>query len=168
MNARAKAVNWALDQVKAKRVVMMGYRGEVVFDRELRCLKPHKYLPQVIYDCSGLYCGAVKAAGGPDMLGTHNAQRLHDEMRELAEHEPPMVGDGVFYGKSSSLIIHVGIWCVGGKVISADGATWGIVDLETAKAARAQVRLREDVHFRGDFISIRRATVLDDIDKVTR
>lgn len=171
MGAREKAVQWALDEVKAKRIVMMGMRGDLRFDRETRSLLPHKYAPLVLWDCSGLMCGAIQA-GDPekkDIRGVYNAQGFHDLFRPLELNEPRLPGDGVFFGKDEKHIIHIGIMCAGGKVISADGATWGVVELEQAKASpSSRVRLHENEHFRGDFVSVRRNILLDKIDGVSR
>jgi cell wall-associated NlpC family hydrolase len=178
--ARMKAVSWALEQLGAP--VLMGYRGDLRFDRKLRTLMPHA-LGCLCWDCSGLMCGAVKTAGGKDMRGTHNAQLLHDGMRALLPGEGPLPGDGVFYGvpvvdrvsgmvttPATANVIHVAIWTVGGKCISADGATWGIQSLEQARAARCQVRLHDTIHYRGDcpYVTVRRNLFLDELDAVTR
>lgn len=166
--AREKAVQWALSQLGAP--VMMGYRGDLRFDREHRTLMPHG-LGCLCWDCSGLMAGAVHfGAGGPDLRGTHNAQLFHDGMRELGTAEVALPGDGVFYGHDAQHIIHIGIWCAGGKVISADGATWGITSFEQAKAGKCRVRLHETMFFRPDqaFSEVRRNVYLDAIDGVAR
>lgn len=177
--ARKKAVSWALEQLGAP--VLMGYRGDLRFDRKLRTLMPHG-LGLNVWDCSGLYCGMLKAAGEKDMRGTHNAQLLHDGMRALLPEESPRPGDGVFYGlpkvdktsgmvltPASANVIHVAIWTAGGKCISADGATWGITELAQARAARCQVRLHETIHYRGDcpYVVVRRSLWLDGLDKIS-
>lgn len=167
MSAREKAVTWALGELGAP--TLMGYRGDLRFDREHRTLMPHG-LNFHVWDCSGLMAGAIKAAGGPDIRGSHNAQMEHDSMRALEPGEEAKPGDGVFYGANAQHIIHVGIWCAGGKVISADGATWGITSLEQAKAARCKVRLHETMFFRPDqiFSVVRRNSYLDALDLVSR
>jgi hypothetical protein len=80
LGARDRAISWAVDRLG--RDVIMGYRGDLRFDRQTRTLMPHG-LGLEVWDCSGFFCGAVKAAGGPDMRGTHNAQLLHDDARPL-------------------------------------------------------------------------------------
>lgn len=165
MGARAKAVAFAVGELKAP--CLMGFRGDLRFDRKLRTLLPHG-LGFHVWDCSGLVCGAIHAAGGKDMRGTHNAQMLFDGTRELLDGEPPLPGDLAFYGTSGLEVIHVAMICAGGKVVSADGATWGIQTLEQAKVGRCAVRLHEGVHFRGDFVSVRKNTFLDEIDAVCR
>jgi cell wall-associated NlpC family hydrolase len=178
VSARQKAVTFAVGELRA--LCLMGYRGELRFDRATRSLLPHGH-PFPIYDCSGLVACAIKAAGGPDMRGTHNAQMMFDECRPLVTNEPQLLGDLAFYGsavldkatgsvikEAAKNIIHVAMLTAGGKVISADGATWGIVDLEVAKAARCAVRLHESVHFRSDFVEVRRNIYVDAVDKVSR
>lgn len=178
---RAVAVDWALDRARGSVPVLMGYRGDLRFDRKLRALLPHG-LGLEVWDCSGLFCGAMQAAGAKDMRATHNAQLLHDGMRELLPGETPLPGDGVFYGRpvvdeasgmvlrpASGNVIHTAIWAAGGHCVSADGATWGIATLEQARASRCQVRLHSTIHYRADcpYITVRRNLFLDELDAVT-
>lgn len=165
MTAQQKAIAWALGELKAP--CLMGMRGSLRFDRDTKTLLPHGH-DFSIWDCSGLVCGAIAAGGGKDMRGTHNAQMLFDECRALVQNEPELPGDLAFYGSSEKHIIHVALLTVGGKCISADGATWGVVSLEVAKASRCMVRLHESVHFRGDFVAVRRNIYLSNADGVSR
>lgn len=165
MKARQAAVKFAVGELKAP--VLMGARGRLRFNRETQTLMPTGWdFP--VYDCSGLVAAAIKAGGGPDMTGTHNAQKLSDESRPLLETEHPDAGDLGFYGKDWKHVIHVVLFCAGGKVISADGATWGITTLEQAKASRCMVRLHEGPHFRGDYLGAKRPPWLDAVDLVSR
>lgn len=177
MSARDRAIAWVLGELE--RDVLMGYRGDLRFDREARALLPHG-LGFNVWDCSGLICGAIKAAGGGDLRGAKNAQLLYDECRELVDGESPVPGDLGFYGSpkrgtdgvihtpAHRAVIHVVMYLAGGNCISADGATWGITTLEQARASRAKVRLHTTMHYRSDFIAVRRNVFLDSIDKVTR
>lgn len=175
--AREKAITWVLGELD--RDVLMGYRGDLRFDRPTRSLLPHGH-PFNIWDCSGLMCGAIHAGGGPDMRGTHNAQLLHDGCRELVEGEHFAPGDLAFYGTAirdpasgvikvpaHKNVIHVAMWLAGGNCISADGATWGVTVLEVARASKCKVRLHTTAHFRGDYLCVRRNVFLDAVDRVT-
>lgn len=127
-------------------------------------------------DCSELVCRAYKDAGGPDWTKTHTAQRLHDEAsRELVPGETPLPGDLSFHGYRAAndalKVVHVGIWLAGGQVVSADGATSKVKTLAEAKAnPQARVRLHSSTAYRPDlpYLSVRRFTALDDLEKVTR
>ena len=127
-------------------------------------------------DCSDLVARSLLDAGGPDWRATHTAQRLHDdETRTLINEEQPEPGDLVFHGYHATngalKVTHVGIWLVGGKVISADGATPKIKTLEEAKARpTCRVRLHSDVKYRPDlpYLSVRRFSRLDSLDRVSR
>lgn len=172
MKARQAAVKWALGELKAP--VLMGARGRLRFNRETRSLMPTSWDFNV-WDCSGLVTAAIDYAAEEaqnqqhaPMRGTHNAQLLCDGSRAMVEHEPVILGDLAFYGTDAKHIIHVAMFTAGGKVISADGATWGITTLEQAKASRCAVRLHENEHFRGDWVCNRRNVFLDRIDHVSR
>lgn len=160
MTPRERAIEFLVQQLGAP--VLMGHRGDLRFDRATRRLLPHG-LGTNVWDCSGLFCGALLAAGGPDLRGTHNAQLLHDAMGDFPALLEPRVGDGVFYGHDAKRIVHVGIWAAGGKVFSADGATWGITDLRVAIVSRCKVRLHPTRFFRPDlpFVTVRRNLWMD-------
>lgn len=169
--AREKAITFALGELE--RDVLMGARGDLRFDRHSRSLLPHGFGFN-IWDCSGLICGAILAAGGPDLRGSHNAQLLHDGCGELAVNVAATPGDLVFYGVPDGperrRIVHVVMWLAGGHCISADGATWGVSTLEQARAARCKVRLHSTVHYRTDcpYVVVRRNLFLDAVDLVSR
>jgi cell wall-associated NlpC family hydrolase len=123
-------------------------------------------------DCSELVARSLLDAGGPDWRATHTAQRLHDDAtRDIVPGEHELPGDLVFHGRDASHVSHVGIWLAGGKVVSADGATSRVKTLEEARAnPRARVRLHSSIHYRPDlpYLTVKRFTVLDDLDKVSR
>ena len=121
-------------------------------------------------DCSELVAIGVLAAGGPDQTKTHTAQRYHDETRALTLAEFPQPGDLGFYGSDAQHIIHVVIYVAPGKILSADGATRRITDLEHAVAAGAKVRLHDSEKYRRDtiFQGWRRNSVVDSIEFVSR
>ena len=122
-------------------------------------------------DCSGSVTSSLKLAGGPDLTQTHNAQRLFNETHTVAD---PLPGDLVFYGPDEQHVEHVGIWMMGGKVLSADGAQPSIKTVEQAlQHPTYRVRLHDDARFRPDIpggnpLSIRRNHWVDDLDLVTR
>lgn len=127
-------------------------------------------------DCSELVALGVKAAGGPDQTKTHTAQRYHDETRRLLPGETPIPGDLVFYGvpqtkaaNDGRWIQHVAIALEHGYVLSADGATAAVKDLDTARKRGARVRIHDSVHYRRDLplVVVHRNTVVDSIDFVT-
>lgn len=144
-DARAKFVKGALDHID--ETVLMG-----------------------ALDCSELVALGFIAAGGADQTKTHTAQRYFNETRALLPEEKPIPGDLGFYGTADDKVVHVVICLAGGHVLSADGATRSITDLEVAKSKGARVRVhptplyRDDVPFRG----WRRFTALDALDDVTR
>lgn len=173
MSARDVALAWLHTQLGAP--VLMGYRGDLRFDRELRRLVPHD-LGLLAWDCSGSVGGAVKAAGGPDLRGTMNAQMFHDQMRALEAGEKPLPGDCGFFGSSKLDVFHIvtikevdelGVIT---SLISADGATWRITDLQTARAKGCMVREHDRLLYRGDakYVAVRRNIFLDRLDGVDR
>ena len=122
------------------------------------------------FDCSELVAWGVKQAGGKNQSGTHTAQRYHDETRKLLDIETPEPGDLGFYGADGSHVVHVVIYLAGGHVLSADGATRAIVDLETAKKKGAAVRLHQNAGYykSAPFLGWHRNTFVDELDLVTR
>ena len=126
-------------------------------------------------DCSELVCLSFKDVGGPDWTKTHTAQTLHDEAtRALVGTEEAEPGDLVLHGyhdvDGKLHVTHVGILLVGGKVLSADGATKRITTRAHAEAAGARVRVHDTIFYRQDlpYVAVRRFVALDDLDKVTR
>lgn len=121
-------------------------------------------------DCSELVAIGVKAAGGPDQRGTHTAQRYHDETRKLLLEERPVPADLGFYGRDGEHVIHVVIRLPDGRLLSADGATPSITDIDVARAQGAVVRQHAAVDYRHDvpFLGWRRNAIVDAIDAVER
>lgn len=157
---RALAIAWAAEQIG--KDVLMGYRGELRFDRATRTLVPHG-LGILVFDCSGFVTRAIKEGGGPDLSGTHNAQLLAGAMPELPAGTGVLPADCGFYGSSWDKVEHIVLCTAGGSCLSADGATWGITSLEVARASRCRVRLHTTLRFRGDFLGVRRNVFLDAI-----
>lgn len=120
-------------------------------------------------DCSELVALGHLAAGVGDQRLTHTAQRYHDETRPLLIEERPLPGDLGFYGDSPKRVIHVIIFTPSG-VLSADGATRRITDIEVARAKRAVVRLHPSPNYRDDvpWRGWHRNVFLDRIDLASR
>lgn len=125
------------------------------------------------FDCSGLVTVCLHLAGGKDLTETHNSQSLADDTANLltAPGAEPLPGDLVFYGADAEHISHVAIWLAGGMVLSADGATHRILDMDGARAnPHNRVRLHDSPAFRPDlpYRAIHRFVHLDRLDKVSR
>jgi cell wall-associated NlpC family hydrolase len=123
------------------------------------------------FDCSGLVLWALGGVGAK--LADCRAQDLADETPDLvtAPGATPLPGDLCFYGQSANSISHVAVWMMGGRCISADGATSRITDLKTARSKPGcRVRLHDAADFRKDvpYFAIHRNSFLDSLDGVSR
>lgn len=119
-----------------------------------------------VFDCSGLVTWLLTRVGARDMRATHTAQLLFTETSMVGL---PLPGDLVFYGSGPANVTHVAIWLSPEEVISADGATSHITDINVAMANPAnRVRTHSTVHFRRDFIAVHRNFWLDAVDLVCR
>jgi cell wall-associated NlpC family hydrolase len=125
------------------------------------------------FDCSGFVTCGLRYLGGPDWTLTHNTDRLWAEL-EPAEEEHVQPGDFAFWyapdptpmqvaagadprpAAERGDVEHVAVMASDGKVITADGATHRITDLEAAFAAGARVRVRDSVHYRPRFAGWRK------------
>lgn len=105
-----------------------------------------------VFDCSGLVTCGIKAAGGPDMRGTHSANVM---FKEFAKVETPEPGDLVFYGMQAHAA-HVEIVTASGRYF---GALNGSRHTVVPDATRARVRYRSAA--RPDFIGFRRNPLRD-------
>mgnify|MGYP001570175908 FL=1 len=95
-------------------------------------------------DCSDLIARGELGCGLPDRRATHTVQTYADQNPESAE--KPRLGDLGFFGYSWRLPVHVVSSSFGGMVLSADGATRAIQQLDTAaRIPSARVRLHENV-----------------------
>lgn len=136
------------------------------------------------HDCSGLVTCGIRAAGGPDLTATDNADALGKKTRRLLPGEKPIPGDLILFDAEQNdpaapghdVDEHVGIVrTVAGvdgatedTAIDASGATSRIRTLEEAIAAGAKVRTWKGFRYRKSFRAIHRNTYLDSIDFVTR
>lgn len=123
-------------------------------------------------DCSELVAIGVRAASGGKLKqsATHRAQTYHDETRPLTLAEFPRPGDLGFYGIDGKTVSHVVVYLAPGRILSADGATYGIRTVEGAQSARAKVRVHPSEKYRRDvpFLGWHRNTIVDSIDFVTQ
>lgn len=122
-------------------------------------------------DCSEAVAIGVRAAsdGKLKQSDTHRAQTYHDQTRKLGLDEPPMPGDLGFFGRDRASIVHVVIFIAPGRILSADGATSRIKNVDEAKLARARVRFHVDEKYRNDvpFQGWHRNDIVDSIAFVT-
>jgi cell wall-associated NlpC family hydrolase len=122
-------------------------------------------------DCSETVAVGVRAASGGKLKqsDTHRAQDYFNETRALTADEKPIAGDLGFYGHDGKSVSHVVIFLGPGRILSADGATFGIRNVDAAKEARARVRIHPSENYRHDvpFLGWHRNTILDSIDFVT-
>ena len=107
------------------------------------------------YDCSGLVTDSLRAAGGPDLRPTHNAQKLYIEASPVAD-GVLAPGDLVFYGMSPQAVSHVVILCAGGKVFSASRGDRTVTTLAIAQQRGAKVVCHPTMLYRRDVVGTRR------------
>lgn len=120
------------------------------------------------FDCSGLVTAGIRAAGGPDLRQTHNANRLAKETRPLLPEERPIPGDLIFFdAEHDGVDEHVGIVRDADTAIDAEGATSKVTSIEEAVKRHAKVRLHNGHRYRKSFRAVHRNTYLDSIDWVT-
>ena len=148
MTARTKFLDYALSQID--KPCLMGAKGDDAFD------------------CSGLVTCALRAAGGPDLTKTHNANALGNGTRLLLPDERPIPGDLILFDADGNDVDeHVAIVLAGDRAIDAEGATHSVTSIEEAVRRMARVRLHDRLDWRRGG-KIHRNTYLDDLDKVTR
>lgn len=146
---------------------MTGKRAEFILWCRAQLAKP------VLWgdlDCSELVARSLLACAGPDLRGTHTAQRFADESPALATFAgaKPLDGDLCMYGADEGHVTHVAVWLDGGGCLSADGATKRIKTLEVAVASGAKVREHSTWRYRRDALSIHRNVWLDALELVCR
>lgn len=121
------------------------------------------------FDCSGLVTAGIRAANGPDLRYTHNANALAKNTRPLVDGEKPEPGDLIFFdAERDGVDEHVGIVLDSERAIDAEGATSKVVSIEEAVRRMARVRTHGSHRYRKSFRAIHRNTYLDSIDFVTR
>lgn len=145
MNARPRFLEYVLAQLD--RPTLMGAKGDDAFD------------------CSGLVTCGIRAAGGPDLTKTHNANRLGKETRPLLPQERPLPGDLIFFdAEHDGVDEHVGIVKDADTAIDAEGATHSVTSIAEAVKRHAKVRLHHGHKYRASFRAIHRNTYLDSLD----
>lgn len=145
--------------------VVMGAKGDYFID----CFgHRHELVGAVMVDCSGSVTFKYFQLTGIDLRNTHNAQGLHDACPELLDAAKVEAGDLGFYGLDDRRVGHVVMALAGGRMLSADGATFGrrtpaeLARVLSDKSCR--VRLYEHVpQLWGDehFLGFRRNTLFD-------
>lgn len=121
------------------------------------------------FDCSGLVTCGIRAAGGPDLTQTHNANNLARSTRPLLPGQTPLPGDLIFFdAERDGVDEHVGIVLDEETSIDAEGASSRVTNLVEAIKRHAKVRLHAGYRYRRSFRAIHRNVFLDDIDAVTR
>jgi cell wall-associated NlpC family hydrolase len=112
--------------------------------------------PLLGIDCSGLVLEVLKAAGVYKGAFDTTAQGLYDDLTKnksaaLTNSPAPMAL--AFYGKSNKAITHVALCVCSTKVLEAGGGGHKVVDVASAAAANAFVRIRPIDH-RIDLVAI--------------
>lgn len=114
-----------------------------------------------IFDCSGLVSCGIQALDGPDHRETWNAQRYADSSPIVSMRVEP--GDFGFYGRDWKTVGHIVVALLDGHLVSADGASRSIGNLQEALARKCEVRLHDSTGFRKDepFLGWRKNTLLE-------
>ena len=108
--------------------------------------------PLVGFDCSGL-CQELLRSVGLDPLGDQTAQGLYDYFSSNGSINQWGCGALAFYGESVKKVVHVGMCLDNYRMIEAGGGDSSVVDLATAQAKGACVRLRP-IKGRKDFLCV--------------
>jgi len=103
------------------------------------------------FDCSGLACELMRAAGYVPYNFRTSAQGLADIVRLRGEVKPPQLGSLSFYGKSYTQIVHVGFCLDDITMIEAGGGNAETLTDAIASQYNAFVRMRP-ITFRKDFL----------------
>lgn len=100
------------------------------------------------FDCSGLVCCAIKAAGGPDWRLTHNAASLVGELGPLLAFPPRSMCLAVY---GSPHIDHVMVVFEDGRVFGASGGGSECTSIDVSIRKGAAVHFRPSARYRADF-----------------
>jgi cell wall-associated NlpC family hydrolase len=103
------------------------------------------------FDCSGLACELMRAAGVVPWNFRSNAQGLFAAVKGVMGPTQPCLGALAFYGKSLSDIDHVAFCLDETTMIEAGGGDATTLTPEVASRQNAFVRLRP-IRFRKDFL----------------
>lgn len=107
------------------------------------------------FDCSGLVCEILRAAGLVPYNFRTNAQGLYDFLLKLpGSHEAPLGQEGrfVFFGKSNTEIIHVGFCLDSIFMLEAGGGDSTVTNDKAASVKNAFVKIRR-ISYRKDYLS---------------
>lgn len=142
MSQRERFVEWALSQLG--KPVLWGAKGPLVFD------------------CSGLVTYGWKQVGLPDHREDWSALKMLTQLTPLTAMDEALPGDICGYGIRTSPHRHVAIYLESGGVISASGASQGILTLDDAFKHGARVRRFKSYRYRDDFLGFWRAPFDDE------
>lgn len=117
-----------------------GGKKDCVFSQQTLSLAPSPWLPQKVFDCSGLVTVALLDAGGPDWRGTHSSGALRAVakpvlMTELQEGDLLFRAGhvGIYVGPSHEQATHI-------IVLEAAGGDRGTTSPAVAAARNAFVK----------------------------
>lgn len=167
-----KFMDWACNAVG--RPYIWGGNGDRVWVNPMEGLKPiadvlgpdrGSGLPtpstQLGFDCVGLVKWALKMAGGPDLLATHNAQTIFSQTTTPDEANRPWDWWLAFYGKDRENITHIAVVMNVLVVLEAAGGGPSTKTWEEARRVNAKVRVGRS--FRTDRVGERRLSQLMDL-----
>jgi cell wall-associated NlpC family hydrolase len=97
--------------------------------------------PSKGFDCSGLV-QEILSSVGIDPKGDQTAQGLYDHFSPISKHSSYGIGALAFYGKSVKEINHVAFCLDNYRIIEAGGGDSTCVDIPSAIAKGAFVRIR--------------------------
>lgn len=109
------------------------------------------------FDCSGLVCELLQAAGLIKHKLDFNAQSLHNMYPQKVEKAE--LGTLAFYGSSTEKISHVGFCLNSYQIIEAGSGDSSTLTLEQAAKQNAFIRIRP-INYRGDFLCLKQPTYL--------
>jgi cell wall-associated NlpC family hydrolase len=108
--------------------------------------------PTTGFDCSGLACEVLAAAGAIKHGEDLTAQRLHDKFRVPGGNVIPEWGSLAFFGRSGNEITHVTLPINFALMLEAGGGDSTVTSESAAAAKNAFVRVRP-IASRRDFIA---------------
>ncbi len=103
------------------------------------------------FDCSGVACEMLRAAGVVHYDFRTNAQGLYETIKAAGIKAEPALGSLSFYGKDEHSITHVGFCIDGYTMVEAGGGDATTLDVIFASKQNAFVRFRP-VKFRHDYL----------------
>lgn len=108
--------------------------------------------PMKGFDCSGFVQFVLRSVG-MDPVGDQSAQMLYDWGKKNFYQPTKAAGALAFYGKSPTMIYHVGLMINEFQIIEAAGGDHTCVSKAVAEEKGACVRIRP-VEYRKDFVGV--------------